>query len=154
LRTSIEKPALFAAMQLKVALRTLSIRIESCRQHGTAIRATRARNRANHSRGARAKVIRRATRPALGGPALSVFFLVSFLLFRFSIAAVAVLTIHKRLRPSVATDCHCFILHNWVDSTLFPDIIESECFTHPAHQTSPMKLSWDAAEQKMGQLCL
>ena len=97
-----------------------------------------------------------SARSALRWPAISVFLFVSFLFFRFSIAAVAVLAIHKRLRPSVATDCHCTVLYDWVSSIsiLIPDIILSECFTRPAHQTSPMKLSWNAAEQKMGHLCL
>ena len=154
LRARVEEPALFATVQFKIALRTFPVRIESGRQHRAAIRAARARHGADHPRRARSKMIGSSARAALRRPAISVFFLVSFLFFRFSIAAVAVLAIHKRLRPPVTTDCHCCFLYNWVISTRFPDIIQSECFTRPAHQTSPMKLSWNAAEQKMGHLCL
>jgi len=154
LRAAIEKPALLTTVQLKIAFRTLALGIESGHKYRAAVRAARARYRAHHPWRARTKVIRSAARSALRRFALSILFFVSFLFFRFSIAAVAILAIHKRLRPSAATDCHSNLLHDWVKSTRFPDMIRSECFTCPAHQSSPLKLSWDAAGQKMGQLCL
>jgi hypothetical protein len=43
---------------------------------------------------------------------LPVSFFVLFLFFGITIAAVTVLAIHKRLRPSVSTDCYYFLLHN------------------------------------------
>jgi hypothetical protein len=43
---------------------------------------------------------------------------VLFFGFRVAIPAMAVLTIHKRLRPSVVTDCH-FVLHHNAEAVLF-----------------------------------
>jgi hypothetical protein len=57
---------------------------------------------------------------------------------------VTVLAIHKRLRPSVATDCNYTLLHNPVKSCLFPRCIQSERYKRPAHQSSPLKLFWNA----------
>jgi hypothetical protein len=60
---------------------------------------------------------------------------VFFLFFRFSIAAMAVLAIHKRLRPSAATDCNCKLLHHWSNTLLSPIGIRSDCYRLPAHQS-------------------
>jgi hypothetical protein len=156
LRSRIEKPALFAAMQLKTAFRTFAHGIEACNQDGTAIRTTRPGYRADHAGRSRSEMIRRASRPALRRFPLPVPFFSFFLLLGIPIAAVTVLAIHKRLRPSVATDCN-FILHNHCLKTcLFPRCIQSERYKRSAHQSSPLKLFWNAVEreQKMGQLCL
>src|SRR6516225_24946 len=98
-------------MQLKIALRALPVGIESRNQHGATIRAARPRDRAYHARCARAEMVGGSTRTALRRFALRSFFL--FPLFRVTIAAMAVLAIHKRLRPPVSTDCHFSVhLHN------------------------------------------
>jgi hypothetical protein len=51
-------------------------------------------------------MIRRSSRAALRRLSLSVSFFVFFLFFGITIAAVTVLAIHKRLRPSAAPDCN------------------------------------------------
>jgi heme-degrading monooxygenase HmoA len=51
---------------------------------------------------------------------LSVSFFVLFLFLGITIAAVTVLAIHKRLRPSVSTDCNYSLLHNNSKGS-FPD---------------------------------
>ena len=97
-----------------------------------------------------------APRTALRRPTLSVSFFVSFLFFGITIAAVTVLAIHKRLRPSVAPDCNCYLLLAGELLVVYPSCIQSDCHKRPAHQSSPLKLFWNAVlrEQKMGQLCL
>ena len=102
-------------------------------------------------------MVGRSSRAALGWFAiLSVSFFVLFLFFGITIAAVTVLAIHKRLRPSVSTDCSYFLLHNNSKEVLFLTSIQSGCFKRPPNQSSPLKLSWIALqrEQKMGPLCL
>ena len=101
-------------------------------------------------------MIRGSARSALRRFPLSISFFVFFLLFGITIAAVTVLAIHKRLRPSVAPDCNYNSSHDWFTTCLFPKDIQSERYNRSAHQSSPLKLFWDAAsrEQKMGHLCL
>jgi len=156
LRSRIEKAALLAAMQLKIALWTFSRRIEACHKHRAAVRTPRSCYRPDHPRRARTEVIGRASRSALRRFPLPVFFLPFVLLFGITIAAVTVLAIHKRLRPSVATDCNYTLPDNCIKSCLFPRCIQSERYNRPAHQSFPLKLSWNASEreQKMGHLCL
>jgi len=50
------------------------------------------------------------------------------LLFRVTIAAVAVLAIHKRLRPSVSTDCNFRSLHNQAKKILLVTCIQSDYY--------------------------
>jgi hypothetical protein len=69
---------------------------------------------------------------------------VLFLFFGITIAAVTVLAIHKRLRPSVSTDCNCNLLHYNSKKVLFVTCIQSDCFKRPANHSSPLKLSWIA----------
>jgi len=52
-RSGIEIRALLAAVQFERATRALSLRVESCQQHGAAIRAAGACDGADHSRRAR-----------------------------------------------------------------------------------------------------
>lgn len=98
LGAAVEEPALFAAVQLKIALGTLSTGIEARDKYRAAVRAPRPGDRADHAGCARAEMIVRA-RPALGRFAvMRPLFL--FLLFRIAVAAMAILAIHKRLRTT------------------------------------------------------
>ena len=144
LSPAIEIAALLTTMQFEIAFRTLPVGIEASHQYCAAVRASRPSHGADHPRRARAKVIRGAPWSALRWLAVSVLLLVFFLLFGLTIAAVTVLAIHKRLRPSVATDCNCTLLHDWVKTCLFPRCIQSERFKRPANQSSPLKLFWNA----------
>ena len=152
----VEIAALLAAMQLKIALWAFSAWIEPGHQHRAAIRAARPCYRPHHSRCPRPQMIRGSSRSALRRLAIPVSFFVFFLLFGITIAAVTVLAIHKRLRPSVAPDCNFIFPLVWFTTRLFPSCIQSDCYKRPAHQSSPLKLFWNAAlrEQKMGHLCL
>ena len=132
-------------MQFEITLRTFAGRIKTSYEDRAAIRTTRPRYCSNHPGSARTKVIRRASRSALRRFSFSVSFFVFFLFFGITIAAVTVLAIHKRLRPSAAPDCNCSMLYDWFTTCLFPKCIQSERYKRPAHQSSPLKLSWDAA---------
>jgi hypothetical protein len=103
LRPTIEEPALFAGMQFELALGALPIGIEARRKHRATICATPPRDGADHARSARAKLI-------LPRPSRRWFAVVRFILFLvffgIAIAAVTVLSTHKRLRPSVLPDCN------------------------------------------------
>ena len=144
LRSAVKEPALLTAMELETALGTFSKRVKARHQHRPAIRTAGSRYRADHPWGARPEMIGRATRSTLRRFPLPVLLLASFLFFGITIAAVTVLAIHKRLRPSVATDCNCGFLSNFLKSSLFPRCIQSERYKRPAHQSSPLKLFWNA----------
>src|SRR5579864_1298165 len=94
LRGAIEEAALLAAVQFQTAFRTLAVGVEAAGEHRAAIGAARAGDGADHARGARAKLI--GARTARRGLAV-VRPLLLVLLFRVAIAAVAILSIHKRL---------------------------------------------------------
>jgi hypothetical protein len=103
LRSTVEEPALFAGMQFELALGALSVGVEPRRQNRSAIGTAPPRDRADHARGTRAKLI--LARPARGWlPVMRFVFF--FVLFGIAIAAVAVLSTHKRLRASVLADCN------------------------------------------------
>jgi len=93
LRAAIEKAALFATVQLERAFGALPLGVKTAGEDGAAIGAACACDGANHARGARAELI--GTRAALRRLAVVAVFLV--LLFRVTIAAVTVLSIHKCL---------------------------------------------------------
>ena len=156
LRSRIEKSALFAAMQFRLALRTLPVGIEPRRQHGPAAGAPPARHRAHHPRRARPELVR-SPRPALRRlpvvTFVSFFFLV--VLFRVSIPAVAVLTVHKRLRPSVLTDCNTKTLYYSAMARTSPWLISNRNVTlGQLVQSSPEVAARTVyTEQEMGHLC-
>src|SRR5271154_6008499 len=102
--SGIEKTALFATMQLKLALGASPFGVEAGRQHRAAIRAARAGYRANHARSARTELIGAARTTCWRLSGLLFFFFVH----RVTIAAVTVLAIHTCLFPSDTTDCHNF----------------------------------------------
>ncbi len=103
-RAGIEEAALLAAVQLELTLGTFSIGIETGGENGAAIGTPCAGDRADHAGGAGAELVG-AARPA----GWRLFFVRSLSLFRFlgiAVTAVTILSIHKHLRPPVATDCN------------------------------------------------
>ena len=100
LRARVEKAALLAAVKLKIALRALAVGIETGGENGAAVGTARAGDRADHARGARAEVIILSARAACRGLAFLPMFLL-VLLFGIAIAAMAILTVHVRLRLTV-----------------------------------------------------
>jgi hypothetical protein len=101
----IEEAALFAAVQFKLALGASPFGVEAGRQHCAAIRAARARYRADHTRGAGTELIGAARTTGRRFSRLFFFFFV----LRVTIAAVIVLAIHTCLFPSDTTDCHSLL---------------------------------------------
>jgi hypothetical protein len=97
LGAAVEEAALLATVQLEGAFGTLTVGVETTAEDGAAIRAAGAGDGADHARGARAELI--GPRAALRRLAVmrAVFL---FLLFRVAIAAVIILSIHKRLRTT------------------------------------------------------
>ncbi len=119
LHSAIEEPALFAAMQFKIALWAFPVRVKSCHQHRSAVRTSRTRHRSYHPRRAWTEMVRRTSRSALRRlPIRLISLLLFILLLGVSIAAVTVLAIHKCLRPSVLTDCN-YSMYNSDKSILF-----------------------------------
>jgi hypothetical protein len=79
-----------------------------------------------------------------------------FILLRVTIAAVAVLSVHKRLHPPVSTDCNCHSSHFCADAHDYLVCIQSDCYTRPDCAIIPSG-DYQVAhvrEQEMGQLCL
>ena len=100
LGASVEEAALLAAVKLKIALRALTVGIKAGSEDGATVGAASTGDGADHARSARAEVIVLATRAASGRFAfLTMLFLV--LLFGIAIAAMAILTVHVRLRLTV-----------------------------------------------------
>ena len=104
LRAGIEEAALFAAVQFGLALGAFPVGIESGSEDGAAIGTARAGDRADHARSAGAELIGAAW--AASGRLAIMGLVLLILLFRVAITAVTILSIHKRLRPPVSTDCH------------------------------------------------
>jgi len=103
LNAGIEEAALFAGVQFELAFGAGTVGIETGGENRTAVGAAAAGDRADHAGGAGAELIGAA---GSAGRGLSVMmnFLLLVVFFRVAIPAVAVLSIHKRLRPSVSTD--------------------------------------------------
>jgi hypothetical protein len=129
LRAGIEIAALFAAVQFQLALGARSVRIEARRQHRPAIRAPRARHGSHHARRARPELIGSA-RPARRWLAV-VRFIFLFAFFRVAVPAVTVLSIHKRLRPPVSTDCNGYNLRSCAVALANLAWFQSDCYTRP-----------------------
>jgi hypothetical protein len=129
LRAGIEEAALLTTVQFELTLGACAFGIEARGKDSAAIGATGASDRANHPRSARAELIR-APRAASGW--LAVVRLISFfLLFRVAIPAVSILSIHKRLRPPVSTDCHSYNSCFCADALANLASIQSDCYTRP-----------------------
>jgi hypothetical protein len=113
LGAGIEESALLAAVQLELAFGTSSVGIEAGGEDCAAVCASSPSYRADHSRGARAELI--GARASLRWLSIvtvtaAARFVLFFLLFGIAVTAVTVLSIHKRLRPSVLTHCNQTIL--------------------------------------------
>ncbi len=98
LGAGVEVATLFAAVKLGVAFRASTAGIEARSEDSAAVRAARAGDGTDHARRARAEVIVLSARTASGRPLFGTCFSVFF--FRIAVTAMAVLTIHKRLRAS------------------------------------------------------
>ena len=94
LRAAVEEAALFATVQLESALGALAVGVEAAGEHCAAIGTARACHGADHARRSRSELI--GARTALRRLAVVRAFLL-VLLFRVAIAAVTILSIHKRL---------------------------------------------------------
>jgi len=129
LRAGIEEAALLAAMQFELAFGARAIGIEAGSEDGAAIRTSRAGDRADHARRARAKLIGAAGTASRWLAVVSLTLLIVF--FRVPITAVAVLAIHKRLRPPVSTDCYNY--NSCFCAVALPNLacIQSDCYTRP-----------------------
>ncbi len=97
LGAAVEEAALLATVQLEGALGTLAVGVEATAEHGAAIGTACAGDGADHARGARAELI--GARTALRRLAVMRAVLL-LLLFRVAIAAVIILSVHKRLRTA------------------------------------------------------
>src|SRR5260370_24152778 len=155
LRAGIEETALFAAVQFGLALGARAVGIESRGEDGAAVGTARAGNSADHARSARAELIGAA------GPAcrrLAVVRLVFFLVFfRVTITAAAVLSIHKRRRPPVSTDCYNSNSCSVAVVLASLAYIQSDCYTRPDRAIIALGLLAEkrmSGEQEMGHLCL
>jgi len=129
LRSGIEEAALLAAMQFLLAFWTCSVGVEARRQYRPAIRAARARHRSDHAGRSWPELIR-AARPARGWLAVVRFFFF-LVFFRVAVPAVAVLSIHKRLRPPVSTDCNGYNLQFCAAALANLALFQSDCYTRP-----------------------
>jgi len=100
----IKETALLAAVKFELAFGAGTIGIKARGEDGSAICATRASDCPDHAWGPRSELIgaSRTSRGRMLGAGLFFF----FVFFRVAIAAVAVLTIHKCLRPRRWADCH------------------------------------------------
>jgi hypothetical protein len=63
-----------------------------------------------------------------------------FVFFRVAIPAVTVLSIHKRLRPPVSTDCHSYNLDFCADALTNLVRIQSDCYTRPDRTMIPQSM--------------
>ncbi len=100
LGAGIEEPALFATVKLKLALGALAVGVEAGGEYRAAIGTSAAGDRADHAWGTRAELIGAWTTLRR----LAVVLLSFFAFFRVAIAAMTVLSIHKRLRPDAKPD--------------------------------------------------
>jgi hypothetical protein len=101
LGAGIEEATLLATVKLKLAFGTLAVGIEAGGENGAAIGTTAACDGTDHPWRTRAELI--CARTALRRLAVVLFFLITF--FRVAVAAMTVLSIHKRLRPDAMPDC-------------------------------------------------
>src|ERR1700704_132395 len=109
LGAGVEESALFAAVQFHLAFRAFTVGIEAGGEDCATVGAPSAGHGADHTRGAGAELI--GAGAILRGLAVVTVvavagFVFFFVLFGIAVSAMTVLSIHKRLRPSVLTDCN------------------------------------------------
>jgi hypothetical protein len=106
LRAGIEEAALLATVKLEIALGALAAGIETGGENGAAVGAACSGDGANHAGSARAEMIVGAR--AAGGRLFFMMRALFFvLLFGIAIAAMAILTVHVRLRLTVRAGGNC-----------------------------------------------
>jgi hypothetical protein len=152
LGAGIEEAALLAAVQLKLALGALAVRVETSGKDSAAIGTTTARDGADHTRGSRAELIgARATLRRL--PIVALFSFFAF--FRVAVPAMTVLSIHKRLRPDAMPDydhdCLDFRAGMRSNRGMYPTgLLHS---AHSAIITQRITTGLATSKQEMGHLC-
>jgi hypothetical protein len=151
LGAGIEEATLLAAVKLKLAFGTLAVGIEAGSENSAAIGASTARNGTDHARRARAELI--GARTALRRLAFVFLFFVAFL--RVAVAAMTVLSIHKRLRPDAMPDCDYDCLSFRADARANL-VIYLTGLLHSAHSaivTQRIRTGLATSKQEMGHLC-
>ena len=152
LGAGIEEAALLTTVKFKLALGTLTVRIEAGGEDSATVGTSAARDRANHARSARAELI--GARTALRRLAVVTLFSF-FAFFRVAVAAMTVLSIHKRLRPDAMPDCDqdCLNFRADADSNrgMYPTgLLHS---AHSAIVTQRIRTGLATSKQEMGHLC-
>jgi len=136
LRARIEVAALLAGVKFETAFGTFAVGIEAGGEDCTAVGTSRSSDGTDHARGSGAELIGAAwaavrRRFAIVGP---LFF---FVFFRIAISAMAILAIHKRLRPPVPADCQ--LLHSVIcaKGAALTWLVQLDCYTRPLTLSSP-----------------
>jgi len=151
LGAGVEEPALLTTVKFKLALGTLTVGIEASGQDCSAIGTSSAGDRADHARRTRAKLIGAGT--ALRRLALVLFSLFAF--FRVAVAAMTVLSIHKRLRPDAMPDCDYDRLDFRADAHSYLGMYPTGLLhsVHSAIVTQRIRTGLATSKQEMGHLC-
>jgi hypothetical protein len=151
LGAGIEEAALLATVKLKLALGTLSVGVESCGEDSTAVRTSAACDSADHAWRTWAELI--GARTALRRLAVVLFFFIAF--FRVAVAAMTVLSIHKRLRPDAMPDCDYDCLDFRADAHFDLGMYQTGLL-HSAHSaivTQRIRTGLATSKQEMLHLC-
>jgi len=151
LGAGIKEAALLAAVKFELALRAFAVGVESGGEDGAAVGTSAAGDGADHARGAWAELIGAGT--ALRRFALVLLSLLAF--FRVAVAAMTVLSIHKRLRPDALPDCkqNCLKLRAASHTNL---VMNPTGLLHSAHSaiiTQRIRTGLATSKQEMGHLC-
>ena len=151
LSAGIEETTLLATVELKLALGTLAVGVEASGKDRPAVGTAAARDGADHAWRARAELI--GTRTALRRLALVLLFFVAF--FRVAVAAMTVLSIHKRLRPDAMPDCDYDCLDFRADAHFDLGMYQTGLL-HSAHSaivTQRIRTGLATSKQEMLHLC-
>jgi len=151
LGAGIEESALLAAVKFELALGTFAVGVETGGEDCATIRTSAAGNGADHARGARAELI--GAGAALRR--LTIVLLAFFAFFRVAVAAMTVLSIHKRLRPDAMPDydCNCLDCRAGAHSHLEKNPTGLLHSAHSAIVTQRIKTGLATSKQEMGHLC-
>ena len=151
LGAGIEETTLFATVKLELALGTLAVGVEASGEDRAAVRTAAARDGADHAWRAGPKLI--GARTALWRLAFVFLFFVAF--FRVAVAAMTVLSIHKRLRPDAMPDCDYDCLDFRADAHFDLGMYQTGLL-HSAHSaivTQRIRTGLATSKQEMGHLC-
>jgi len=147
----IEETTLLATVELKLALGTLAVGVEARGEDSAAVGTAAACNGADHAWRAGPKLIGAWT--ALRRFAVVLFFFVAF--FRVAVAAMTVLSIHKRLRPDAMPDCDYDCLDFRADAHFDLGMYQTGLL-HSAHSaivTQRIRTGLATSKQEMLHLC-